>query len=103
MLRPGAVDRVMRERNPPPHRRIVRKRLLDEVPVLRILVEPLAAAEILLRRIDAYELDVGSVAEAVEQPGAKRRAFGGFFRPDALGYVEVVFHLRAIVAIFRFF
>src|SRR5687768_1858618 len=102
MLRPGAVERVMRERDPPPHGCIPRKRALDEFPMLRVFEETLAAKEIFLRRIDADELDVGAVAEAIKQSWLERGPACGLFRADALPQIEIVFYLCTIVAFLGF-
>src|SRR5918995_893252 len=67
--------------------------------MLRILVEPLAAEEILFRGIDAHELDVRTITEPVEQPRTEGRPTRGLLRLDALAQVKVVFDLCAIVAL----
>src|ERR1051325_5480480 len=95
MLRSRAVKRMMRERDPPCQlRAFSRKRLLDEIPMLRKFEQAITAEEIFLRRVDADELDGGSVSKAVEQPRTKRCASGSFFRTDALAQIKVVFDLR---------
>src|SRR5437016_12048702 len=74
MIRPRAEGRVMTEDELPSGRRIGCERLIDPFPVLRIFVEPLAAEEVLFRRVDADELDIASVAEAIEESRIDRRA-----------------------------
>src|SRR3954464_533543 len=68
MLRSRAERRMVTEREPPLDSRRVGERALDPGPVLRILEEPLSLEEALLRRVEADELDVAAVAEAIEQP-----------------------------------
>jgi hypothetical protein len=69
MQRTGTVRRMMPEGNAPAHRVLTcrRERFLEEVPVLRVLVQASTAEEVLFRRVDADELDVGRSAETVEQ------------------------------------
>ena len=70
----------------------------DELPVLRIREQPAAPEEVLLRRIEADELDVGRDAEAVEQARPHRGAARGLFAGQPRRQVEVVHHLAAVVA-----
>ena len=53
----------------------------------------------LLRGIDADELDVGRRLELVEQAGAERRASGRFLAGEPLAQVHVVHDLVAIVVL----
>ena len=58
--------------------------------------------EPLLRRVEAHELDVRPVAEAVEQPRTERGAAGRLFASrQPLSQIEVVLDLRAVVVLFR--
>src|ERR1700740_2052243 len=56
----------------PSRRRVRRQRLLHPLPVLRVFVEPLAAEEVFLRRVDADEFHVAAVLETVEGAGIPR-------------------------------
>ncbi len=60
VLRAGTERRMMAERDSPldAPRGAGGKRVLEKLPVLRILVEAAAAEEVLLRRVEADELDV---------------------------------------------
>src|SRR4030095_8104328 len=65
----------------------------------RMFVQPVGEDR-LSRRVDADELDVGSVAEPVEQSRIGGRTPSRFLAFYAFGDVEVVDHLSAIFPIF---
>src|SRR5688572_28605610 len=70
---------------------------LQERLVVQVAEEPLAEEQELARAVEADELDVAPVAEAVEEAGADGRAPGLLLAGQPLGQVEVVHHLVAVV------
>src|SRR3954470_17621635 len=101
MPRAGAERRMVAERKAPAHA-VGRdgKRTLHPLGVLRKVEQPRALEEILLRGVDADELDVRSKPEAIEQSRAERGAAGGFFAKYSLANVEVVLDLFEVGVVF---
>ena len=91
----------MAERNPPADADRVGdlQALFEKRLMLGMLEQPAAREEMLLRRVEADELEVAPDVHAIEQAGIERRLAGRFVGRHPLAQEEVVEHLRAVVAI----
>src|SRR5688572_15842718 len=99
MTRPRAERRMVREGEPPSHAvGAGLERCLEKLPMLRQHEQAVASEERFFRGVDADELDVRAVPEPVKESRTERRPSRRFFPGQALAQVEVVFHLRAVVA-----
>ena len=87
--RPGAVERVVGERDPPPGGVDVEGVPQPRAVVGHLEVPVVLGVRLVLRGVDADQLEVPAVAEAVEEPGAHRSpvlAVAEALRERAAGY-----------------